>query len=249
MSDLVLTEQRDSVSIITMNRPERHNSLIPTFLQELLAAYRGISDEIRAVVLLANGRSFSTGGDVRGFYEQLDNLAKYASNIVGLLNELILTMLNLPVPIVTAVHGIVTGGSLGLILASDIVLVAPEASFTPYYSIVGFTPDGGWSTLLPQVIGKQRTAETILCNRTINAEEALKWGMATRIIAQEKIRQKAITTANVIVSMKPNSIKQTKRLLNSNHTTIAEQLELERQHFLQQIVTDEARQGIIDFVS
>lgn len=248
MSDLVLIEQQGSVAIITMNRPKRHNSLIPTFLQELLAAFRGISEGTRAVVVLANGRSFSTGGDVRGFYEHQDSLSEYASYIIGLLNELILTMLDLPVPIVTAVHGIVTGGSIGLVLASDIVFVAPEASFTPYYSIVGFSPDGGWSTLLPQIIGKQRAAETIFCNRTIIAEDAVAWGLATRIVPQAHIREVAITTANVISDMKPNSIKQSKRLLNCANVTISEKLEIERQYFIQQIDTPEALQGIKDFV-
>ena len=137
MKELIQMEQVGSTSILTLNRPERHNSLIPELLEQLLARIDDVQarPDTRAVILQANGRSFSTGGDVSGFYKHLDTLEAYARQIVGLLNQVILSLLNLPVPTLAAVHGIVTGGSLGLVLASDIVLVAPEASFTPYYSV------------------------------------------------------------------------------------------------------------------
>ena len=109
---------------MTLNRPERHNSLVPPLLEEMLEALGAIGGDgrLRSVILQANGRSFSTGGDMRGFYEQLDDLEGYASRIVGLLNQVIQAMVELPTPIVAAVHGTVTGGSLGLVLG---VLIIP----------------------------------------------------------------------------------------------------------------------------
>ena len=131
MSQQILLEKRDLIAIITLNRPDRHNSLVPSLLEELLNALDSISStpEIAAVVLQANGRSFSTGGDMAGFYDHLDDLVGYADRIVGLLNRVILTMLNLPAPIIAAVHGLVTGGSLGLVLGADVILIGPEATF------------------------------------------------------------------------------------------------------------------------
>jgi hypothetical protein len=123
VNPLVLLDRSGPVAILTLNRPERHNSLVPPLLHEMLAALETIRTQsaARAVVLQANSRSFSTGGDVRGFYNHIDALETYANTIVGLLNRVILALLDLPVPIVAAVHGIVTGGSLGLVLAADIV--------------------------------------------------------------------------------------------------------------------------------
>jgi enoyl-CoA hydratase/carnithine racemase len=159
-------------------------------------------------------------------------------------------------PLVVAVHGIVTGGSLGLVLACDAVLVAPNASFTPYYSVVGFSPDGGWTAMLPSVIGLKRTAEVLLRNLTITAEQAVAWGMASRIVPGERIRDEALRVAQDIAAQKPGSIADTKRLLGlaygdpspGSGQGLAARLEAERAQFVEQIDTDEARQGIVTFL-
>ena len=250
MGELVILERAGPVGVLTLNRAERHNSLVPELLAEMLAALgtMGAGSGVRAVVLQANGRSFSTGGDVRGFYEHRDDLEAYAGEIVGLLNRVILAMIELPVPIVAAVHGIVTGGSMGLVLGSDIVLVAPEASFTPYYSVVGFSPDGGWTSLLPSVIGLKRTGEILMRNGTITAEQAVAWGLASRVVPADRIREEALSTARDLATMKAGSIGHTKATLGPACSDLADRLEAERTRFVQQIVTEEARQGIEAFL-
>jgi 2-(1,2-epoxy-1,2-dihydrophenyl)acetyl-CoA isomerase len=250
MNQLVLSERVGPIAVLTLNRPERHNSLVPSFLEEMLAALEALraEDGVRAMVLQANGRSFSTGGDVAGFHEWMDNLERYADTVVGLLNRVILALFELPVLVVAAVHGIVTGGSLGLVLGSDLVLVAPEASFTAYYSVVGFSPDGGWTALLPAIIGPKRAAEILMHNRTITAEQAVAWGLASRIVPAERIREEALNAAQEIAAKKPGSIVHTKRLLGTAYGDVTAGLEAERTHFVQQIATQEARQGILAFV-
>ncbi|MEJ2738143.1 MAG: enoyl-CoA hydratase/isomerase family protein, partial [Anaerolineae bacterium] len=121
----MIRERSGPLAILTLNRAERHNSLVPALLEEILAALGGVRADsgVRAVVLQANGRSFSTGGDLGGFHEHMHSLEAYARTIVGLLNELILALVALPIPIVGAVHGLVTGGSMGLVLGCDTVLV------------------------------------------------------------------------------------------------------------------------------
>ncbi len=249
MDAFVLVAQDGAVATVTLNRPQRHNSLIPPMLHDLCATFTqiGASTTIHAVVLNAAGRSFSTGGDVAGFAAHQNSIAEYAADIVGALNDCMLTMRALAQPIVAAVHGIVTGGSLGLVLASDIVLVTPQARFTPYYSVVGFSPDGGWTALLPQVIGRQRAAEILLTNGTISAENAVAWGLASRLVAAETIQSEAHAIAAKIATMKPGSIGRIKRQLNADDG-LAARLEVERQQFVAQIQTDEARDGIVAFL-
>jgi enoyl-CoA hydratase/carnithine racemase len=250
MDDLVMMERVESTAVLTLNRPERHNSLIPELLEALLERIEDVQADadIRAVVLGANGRSFSTGGDVGGFFEHLDSIEAYAGEIVGLLNQTILSLIALPVPVIAAVQGIVTGGSMGLVLASDIVLVTPEASFTPYYSVVGFSPDGGWTAMLPAIIGTKRTAAILLQNRRISAGEALTWGLANRLVDGEHIRQEALKVSQDITSKKPGSITHTKRLLLEGQGNLSERLESERRHFVRQIATPEAKEGLIAFL-
>jgi 2-(1,2-epoxy-1,2-dihydrophenyl)acetyl-CoA isomerase len=253
-----LIKQVDSIAVVMLNRPERHNSLVPALLEELLAALEGIASDpqVRGVILQAEGRSFSTGGDMAGFAAHLDDLAVYSSEIVGLLNEVILALRRLPQPVVAAVQGMVTGGSLGLVLGCDVVLVAPEASFTPYYSVVGFGPDGGWTAMLPAVIGSKRAAEVLLRNLTISAEQAVAWGLGSRIVPAERIQAEALVVAQEIAVKKPGSIRHTKRLLNlaqgdpspGSGQGLAARLEAERACFVEQIVTEEAREGIAAFL-
>jgi 2-(1,2-epoxy-1,2-dihydrophenyl)acetyl-CoA isomerase len=246
MSQFILKERQGSLAILTLNRPERHNSLVPALLESLLAALAEVREtpEIRAVVLLSEGRSFSTGGDVLGFYEHRDTIKSYAREIVGLLNQVMLAMIDLPCPIVTAVQGPVTGGSLGLILASDMVLMAPDATLTPYYSVVGFSPDGGWTALLPDLIGARRTAGILMLNQTITAEEVVAWGLASRIVPGDMIRSEAVVAAQKISGMESGSIRFTKKLLNRERDKLAERLESERRLFVAQITTEEAQEGL-----
>jgi enoyl-CoA hydratase/carnithine racemase len=250
MGRLVLFEIRDSIAILTLNRSERHNSLVPALLTELLARLEAVdgNSDVRVVVLQANGRSFSTGGDLGGFRTHLDDLETYAGEIVGLLNQVVLALVGLPLPIVAAVHGIVTGGSLGLVLGCDVVLVAPEASFTPYYGVVGFGPDGGWTAMLPFIIGTRRAAEVLFRNLTITAEQAVAWGLASRVVPAERIREEALAVSRDIAEKEAGSVRHVKRLLGLTHGDLAGRLEAERIRFIEQIGTEEARAGIVGFL-
>jgi 2-(1,2-epoxy-1,2-dihydrophenyl)acetyl-CoA isomerase len=251
---LVILEHNPPVATLTLNRPERHNSLVPEMLTELLDALsRASADKrLRAIVLAANGRSFSTGGDVAAFYtnrHKPDELAAYADRIVSLLNKTILALLDLPVPVVAAVQGMVTGGSLGLVLACDLVLLAPQASFTAFYSVVGFSPDGGWTAMLPGIVGVQRAADCLLTNRTISAQEALEWGLASRIVPADNLLAEARQTAGEIAGMKPGVIRTAKTLLQTQRCNLAVQLEMERCHFVAQVVRPESIEGMAAFLS
>ncbi len=250
MSNLVLSEVDGNVATLTLNRPERHNSLIPELLSDFLAILEAWQNrpDLRAMVLQANGRSFSTGGDVRAFDEHRADIAAYSNQVVGLLNRVILALIDFPVPSVAAVHGIVTGGSIGFVLASDIVLVAPEATFTPYYTTVGFSPDGGWTALLPSLIGAKRAAEAMLIDQTITADQAVAWGMVNRIVPADRIHEEAQAVAASITRQLPGSVQRTKRLLGGDRNLIAARLDDERKKFVEQIESAEARDGMTAFL-
>lgn len=247
---LVRTQRSGPVATLILNRPERHNSLVPALLGELLTALEDVENDptVKAVVLGAAGRSFSTGGDVKAFFSAGENLAEYAAETVGMLNQAILAMLQLPQPIVAAVHGLVTGGSLGLLLGSDVVLLARDATITPWYSVVGFSPDGGWTAMLPDLIGTKRTSGILLRNQTIHADQAVAWGIAAEVVDEGSVVAVATTVAQEIAEMVPGSIAASKRLLWIDHSGVAARLEAERESFVEQIVTPEALKGMAAFL-
>jgi len=240
----VLTQIEGPVATVTLNRPERHNSLVPGLLRELGDAIAACEADpgVNILVLRAAGRSFSTGGDLRGFREHAQDIARYAHELVGLLNDTIIRLYDCRVPVLTVVNGQVTGGALGFVLASDIVLVTDRASFTPYYVEAGFSPDGGWTAILPDLVGRTRATTLQLLNQTITAEQALEWGLATAYAESAGLDRAVAELSGQLLAKKTGSVSCTRRLMRP--ADLESRLERERERFVEQIVTGEAMAGI-----
>ncbi len=249
MPTYVETSVADGVATLTVDRAERHNSLIPPLLDELREAVSEAQADgsVGALVLQTAGKSFSTGGDVAAFYEHRDEVTTYAERTVGLLNEVILALLRGPKPVVAAVDGQVTGGSLGLVLAADVAILGPEAEITPYYPVVGYSPDGGWTALLPEVIGPKRALHVLSTNASITPEQAVRWGIASELVETGAVQEHAQTVAGQLTAMKTGSIAKTKQLV-WDVDDVAAALEAERRAFVEQIQTEEALEGMRAFL-
>ncbi len=246
---LVRYDRRAGAALITLDRPERHNALVPDLVADLrdaIAAARRY-EECRSVIIAATGRSFSTGGDVAEF-ARFDGAAlrEYARHLVGSLHEAIIELLQLPLPTITVVHGAVTGGSLGLLLASDIVIAHPDATIAPWYVQVGFSPDGGWTALLPDRIGRSRAARWQLTNETVSAATALAWGVVSE--TDDDPLAAALRTARTIAGMRHGAVTRTTRLLRPPIDAVRARLDAEAQSFIEQIATNEARDGMRMFL-
>jgi len=245
---LVTLDVAGSSAVIRLNRPARHNALVPELLAELLDA---INDErcqkTRTLILAAEGRSFSTGGDLLGFWQHRDNIAEYAQHLVSLLNQVIISLYTHSTPIACAVQGQVTGGSLGLLLAADHVVMQHEVQITPWYAEVGFSPDGGWTALLPHVIGHQQSLRWICCNESLSAADCLELGIAHELVAADAL---AATQAwcEHLDKLNGKSIASTRELLNADTERLSQKLEAERVAFVKQIQTPEAIDGIARFL-
>jgi 2-(1,2-epoxy-1,2-dihydrophenyl)acetyl-CoA isomerase len=239
----------DGVARLTLNRPERHNSLVPALLDSLNADLDRIAADrnIRAVVLQASGRSFSTGGDIAGFQAVPRGQRRaYAEGLVGSLNRAILALLRLPVPVIGRIHGPLTGGSLGLLLACDLAAITPQAFIQPYYTQVGFSPDGGWTAILPARIGVQRAREIQLLNQRVPAQEALQLGLVTACVEADALDATVEGWLEKLKTMQPGSIASTKALLAAD---FAVGLDAELRHFLDLIDGEEAEAGMTRFLN
>ena len=236
---------------LVLARPGMHNALVPELLDDVLAALRELasSRDCAAVVLAADGQAFSIGGDMRRFRrERRGNLHAYSAGLVGKLNETILALIDLPQPVVAAVHGVVTGGSIGLVLAADLVYLAPQAVFKAHYATAGFGPDGGWTALVGRLAGPRRAAAALLLNRSVRAEEAVAWGLANEVVAAGKLQEAAQAAALKIAAYPAGTMRAAKALLRADRERLAAELEAERRQFLELVATPAALAGVDAFL-
>jgi 2-(1,2-epoxy-1,2-dihydrophenyl)acetyl-CoA isomerase len=251
---LVRVERADGVARVLLCRSAMHNALVPELLDDLLAALAQLPNDpdCRAVLLAAEGPAFSIGGDMRRFQRECGggaaSLHAYSAGLVGKLNEAILALIDLPQPVVAAVHGIVTGGSIGLVLAADLVYLAPQVVFKAHYATAGFGPDGGWSALLGRIAGVHRAAAALLLNRSVRAGEAVAWGLANEVVAADRLQQTAAAAARRMASSPAGTLRAAKRLLWGDRVQLAADLEAERRHFLELIVQPAAMEGVAAFL-
>lgn len=247
---LVNYSTRDGIACLALNRPSRHNALVPELLDELLDKLDLCRQEQPAVLILeAEGGSFSSGGDVAGFYDTpRGQRGAYAARVVGALNQVILSLLDLPMPTIASVQGLVSGGSLGLVLACDLVVASEQARFEPWYSVVGFSPDGGWSALLPERIGRSRALEVQLTNRSISANEAHILGLVQYHSDHINLPLHTWKIASSLLEKRPGSLRHTLALGRPDRARVAAGLEAEYRHFLEQIESDEADRGMAAFL-
>jgi enoyl-CoA hydratase/carnithine racemase len=245
---LVRLERRGAVAILSLNRPARHNALVPELLSDLLAALEDDDClDASAVVLRAEGLSFSTGGDLLKFQQHRDTIGEYAHKLLGLLNRAMLALYSHPAPVVCAVQGNVSGGSLGLLLASDRVVMRRGATITPWYAVVGFSPDGGWTALLPDIAGRQQTMHWLASNASHNADTCLMLGLVHQVV-DEDCDTAAMVWAERAADMKAASITRSRRLLNADIDELRYRLEAEREAFVTQVQTQQALDGIDQFL-
>lgn len=244
---LVKVAHAGPVAMLALARPARHDAPVPDLLLDLCVALEEIArrSEARAVILAAEGEAFSIGGDMRRYARETSGpaLETYAAELVGLLNQAILSLLRLPQPVIAAVHGIVTGGSIGLVLASDVVIAADDVSFEAHYASAGFTPDGGWTALMPATIGRRRAAACVLLDRTLPAAEALACGLVTQLVPRDRVAATAREVAQRVAAAPLATMREGKRLLAGDLDDVERALEAERQRFVASLGGSDVRAG------
>lgn len=177
---LVTFEVRDQAGWITLNEPGKGN---PFNLDSVAALREAISAAVAAdvgvVVLGAQGRSFSVGGDLAAF-RSADDPSAYLAELTGALHEQVVSLMEMDAIVVAAVHGTAAGAGVAFATSADLVLAAESARFTLAYTKVGLSPDGGTS-LLSASIGMHRTLALALLNPVVSASDAMAMGFVTQV--------------------------------------------------------------------
>lgn len=197
MSTLVEVEGVSGIATVKLNRPEKRNAMSDDMRSELIAALELLSVDraVRAVVLTGNGKGFCAGGDVAGMERRLKapqgEVAFNGWSRQQRVHHCVSLLHNMPKPMIAAVNGAAAGLGADTALCCDFVMVSPAASFTWSYIKRGLIPDGGGLYFLPRRVGLAPAKELIFSGRTIDAEEALKLGVADRRAGAETLVDEA----------------------------------------------------------
>jgi 2-(1,2-epoxy-1,2-dihydrophenyl)acetyl-CoA isomerase len=188
-----MTDRRLNISIdegvarICLIRPDAANTVDLVFAKEFEAAAEAcVVGRARVVLVTAIGRQFCGGGDLKSFAGQSD-LGAHLEEVTHHLHAGIATFVEMDAPIVIAVEGAVAGAGLGLVCAADIVVAGESATFVMAYTRLGLTPDGSSSWYLPRHVGLRRALDLTLTNRVLSADEALAWGVISRLVADDQV--------------------------------------------------------------
>lgn len=247
--ETILVEQRDAVTLITLNRPQALNALNGQILDELITAFAAFEADAsqRCAVLTGSGdKAFAAGADIKemadkpaaDFYLQ-DFFSKWTSHVVKAVRK----------PWIAAVNGFALGGGCELAMMADFILASEKAKFGQPEIKLGVAPGMGGSQRLTRAVGKAKAMEMCLTGRMMDAQEAERSGLVARIVPHENLLEEALKSAAAIAAMPPMAAMVNKEMVNAAfETTLDQGLLFERRLFQILTATEDKAEGMAAFV-
>jgi 2-(1,2-epoxy-1,2-dihydrophenyl)acetyl-CoA isomerase len=235
MGDFVEVERLEGVAILRLNRPESLNAVAThEDCLDLVAAVESLTDDrsISAAVLTGTGRAFSAGGNLKAMQQRngigpLDQPDSTRHNYRRGVQQITRALMASEVPLIAAVNGHAIGLGCDLACLCDIRLAAESANFAASFIKVGIVPGDGGAWSLQKVVGYSRAAEMFFTGDRYSAEEALSFGLVSRVVPDDSLIDEAIAMARKIAANPARALRLTKRLLREAQTQrMSEILEL-----------------------
>jgi len=228
--DPILYERRGHVALLTLNRPDTRNALSGEAMFsafERLFAQMDADLEVRAAVLTGAGTAFCSGGNIAEMRDRGGMFAgspeQIARNYAEGIQRIPRAFAKLSVPIIAAVNGPAIGAGNDLACMCDIRIASQAARFAESFVKVGIVPGDGGCWLLPRIVGPAKAAELALTGDTVDAEEALRIGLVSRVVEAGQLLDEALALANRIAANPPQVLRWTKQLLQSARTQSLDQ--------------------------
>ncbi|GGE47089.1 2-(1,2-epoxy-1,2-dihydrophenyl)acetyl-CoA isomerase [Primorskyibacter flagellatus] len=201
MTGEILTERHGPVTVLRLHDPATMNALTPAMAQALRTGLTdAVADGARAIVLAGGERAFSTGANLRAAMPEDPAGFDVGETLETDYNPLMLTIRDLPVPVVSAVRGAVAGVGASIALACDIIVAGRSAYFLEAFARIGLVPDGGATWLLTRAVGRVRAMEMMLLAEKLPAEQAHDWGLVTRLTEDDAAEETALALARALAS-------------------------------------------------
>lgn len=245
----ILSEIKNNVLVITLNRPEKFNCFNREMALLLIDTLDNAekNKEIRAVVITGNGKAFCAGQDLS---EAIDpNGPGIEKIVVEHYNPIILKIRSIEKPVIAAVNGVAAGAGANIALCCDIVYVGKSASFIQAFSKIGLIPDSGGTFTLPRSIGFNLASALMITGDKVTAEQAIQFGMAYKMFDDTELITQVIINVETIAKMPTAAIGLTKRLLNASvNNTLEKQLVMEKDLQILSANSSDYKEGVTAFL-
>lgn len=249
MANTVLLAEAEGVTTLTLNRPEKRNSISFELLEDLMAALDAAErSESQVIILTGAGQAFCAGLDIESLKGLLGK--KHEDNVKdsATMAALFRRIYDFPKPTIAAVNGAAIAGGTGVATMCDFTLAVPEAKFGYTEVRIGFVPAIVSSFLVTQV-GHKIARDLLLSGRLFDAAEAHRYGLVSEVVPAEQLLPRARALAQTLIANSPSSVRAAKRLINS---FIAEQLDEQIAQAIEDNArirtTDDFREGITAFL-
>jgi enoyl-CoA hydratase len=244
----IITEVKGRVALVTLNRPKQMNALNATLMQELGAALYAFDadDGIGAIVITGNDKAFAAGADI-GAMKDYDFMQAFKSDYITRDWE---HLRNVRKPVIAAVAGYALGGGCELAMMCDLVIAADSARFGQPEINLGTFPGSGGTQRLPRAVGKAKAMDLILTARMMDAAEAERAGLVSRVVPADKLMSEALAVAEKIASYSLPVAMMAKEAVNRAYeSTLAEGVRFERRLFHASFALEDQKEGMAAFVA
>lgn len=241
------------VAVLTLNRPDRLNAFTRAMHLEVRDALDRVQADksVRVLVLTGAGRGFCAGQDLAD--RAVDPGAPgvdLGASVEQFYAPLVLTLKNLPMPVICAVNGVAAGAGANLALACDIVLAAKSATFIEAFSKLGLIPDTGGTWHLPRLIGPARAMGLAMLGEKLSADKAEAWGLIWRCVPDEALMDEALAMAEHFAAAPTKGLAFTKRAFQASYAnTLEQQLQLEADMMRELGYSMDYREGVSAFLA
>jgi len=244
----ILAETRGKVGVITLNRPKALNALSPQLMAELASALDDFEadDNIGCMVITGNEKAFAAGADIKAMQDK-SYMDVYKSDFITAEWERVSRCRK---PVIAAVAGYALGGGCELAMMCDFILAADNAKFGQPEINLGIIPGAGGTQRLPRFVGKSKAMEMALLGqaRMMDAQEAERCGLVSRIVPLDDLMNEALGTAQKIAELSQPIVMMAKESVNrAFETTLSEGVRFERRLFHSTFATDDQKEGMAAF--
>ena len=243
----LLLEMHGKVALITLNRPQALNALSPELTAELSALLDALEtdDGVAAVVLTGSEKAFAAGADIKAM-KDWSYMDVYQSDFITASWERLTTFRK---PSIAAVAGYALGGGCELAMMCDFIIAADTAKFGQPEITIGTIPGAGGTQRLTRFIGKSKAMDMVLTGRMMDAQEAERCGLVSRLVPADRLIEEALAAAEKISQMSAPIAMMAKDAVNrAFETTLAEGIHFERRLFHSTFATEDQKEGMAAFV-
>jgi len=246
---LKLERVEDHILVVTLNRPHRANAMNTQMGLDMRDLWRDLyvdAEDVRCIILTGAGeKAFCAGGDLKDRDGMTD--AQWQEQH-AIFEQAVLTMMDVPPPIIAAVNGVAYGGGTEFVLLADFAYGATHARFALTEVTLGIMPGACATQMLPRAVGIRRAKEFLLTGAPCSAAEALEWGILNKVCSPERLMTDALEAARKICTNAPISIRQAKKSLNMAMQTDARNgYMFEIEAYNRMVPTEDRQEGIRAF--